>query len=499
MPTMSGVMNNQTVPSDNRIGIIDLGSNSARLVIYEVYANGGYRPCYRMKRNTRLARFLQPDHSLSEEGVTQAVADVSAFVRVGSLYNVTRWIAVATAAIRQAANGADVLARIEEATGVHFRLITGREEAYYSYLGIMNTMEISDAVLVDVGGASTEVMLVRDRSLVEAISVPYGALTLTRAFANGPNEHQAALIMTFMSDIFESIEFLPRGVGLPVIGTGGTARSLGKIAQRMQRRGIDRYHGYQIDSTILTRVYERVSQGSAAERGRFADLSESRAEVIHAGAAAVLALVQCVRAPYFLVSGNGLREGVFYEHWFRSQANPVVPSVRSHSTENFMRLFGIHVEAAERVAACVEYLFGKLEPLHHLPARWSQFAAVAARVEQAGTLVNVEKSGRHTDYLVRSSYLYGFTQEELLDIGQIALGKGDKVYRQLSLLVTLSRTLVYETSVTVGDIEVNVKPKKVVLQLPQWAPIEIGLESVQKAFLKLFGAKLSISQNNPMK
>lgn len=493
---MAGVMNMENHPAHNRIGIIDLGSNSARLLIYEVYANGGYRPCYRMKRNTRLARFLGPDRHLSEDGVTQAVTDVSAFVRVGSLYRVNHWIAVATAAVRQAANGLDVLARIEEATGVHFRLITGREEAYYSYLGIINTMEVSDAVLVDVGGASAEVMLVRERSLVEAVSVPYGALTLTRAFANEPAEHQAELIMTFMSDIFESTDFLPPRVPLPVIGTGGTARSLGKVAQRMQRGGIDRYHGYEIDASVVTQVFDRISKGTVAERGRLADLSESRAEVIHAGVAAVLALVQCVRAPYFLVSGNGLREGLFYEHWFRSQPSPVVPSVRSHSTENFMRLFGIHVEVAERVAACVEHLFRELQPIHHLPAKWSQLAAVAARVEQAGTLVNVEKSGRHTDYLVRSSYLYGFTQQELLDIGQIALGKGDKVHRQLSALVTLARTLVYEMSVTADDVEANVKPKKVVLHVPDWAPKEVGLESVQRAFPKLFGAKLSISTDS---
>lgn len=487
----------ETFRTDNRIGIIDLGSNSARLLIYDVYPNGGYRPCYRMKRNTRLARYLGSDHQLSEEGAKQAVSDVTAFTRVGALYGVNRWLAVATAAIRQAENGTEVLARLEAATGVHFRLLTGEEEAYYSYLGMINTMDVTDAVLVDVGGASSEVMLVRDRSLVDAVSVPYGALTLTSTFTNEPQEQQGTLISAFMSDLFESIDFLPRCTKLPVICTGGTARSLGKIAQRMHRGGIDRYHGYHIDAATLMQIYDRVSEGTVADRRRIADLSESRAEVIRAGAATVLALTQCVGAPYMLVSGSGLREGLFYETWLRSLPHPVVDSVRDHSTLNFMRLYGVDVDTANRVAACVERLYDALAPVHQLPAKWSQLAAVAARVEQAGTLVNVEKSGRHTDYLVRSSYLYGFTQQELLDIGQITLGKGAKEHRQLSMLINLAHTLVYELNVTANEMEVTVKANKVVLQLPQGALGEVGLESIQKGFMKLFGTKLSVSETTP--
>lgn len=485
-------MNTEPLHQANRIGIIDLGSNSARLVVYEVMPNGGYRPCYRMKRNTRLARYLDDHQQLRAAGTAQAVEDVRAFVRVGQLYQVTSWLAVATAAIRQATNGPDVLHTLEQQTQIPFRLLTGQEEAWYSYLGIVNTMNVTDAALVDVGGASIELMHVRDRKLIHSVSIPFGALTLTRRFAEFPASEQCARIEQFLAKKFQGVDFLADLSALPLIGTGGTARALGKIAQHLNGSEIDRFHGYEIEPKTLAQMYDRMKSVTIEERRRLGDLSDTRAEVIHAGVAAYYALVTNVRAPHMLVCGSGLREGLFYEYLLHAQDTPVLPSVRAHSTDNFMRVFGVQTVAAKRVAACAVYLFDQLQSLHGLPTQWRDLTHVAACIKQAGTFVNVEKSVRHTDYLIRSSYLYGFTQGELLDIGQLVLGKGSSVHRQLSGILDLAHILVYESGLSTEDLDVTVKAKKVILRVIHGSLLNSSLDAVQKTFSKHLGAKLTL-------
>jgi exopolyphosphatase/guanosine-5'-triphosphate,3'-diphosphate pyrophosphatase len=435
----------------NRIGIIDMGSNSSRLVIYDIHRNGSYRVSYRMKKNIQLAKYIA-DGRLSQEGIRIATVSARAFRNVGRLYHVQAWIAVATAAMRQAENGRDVLDLLHEETRIQFRLLTGEQEAWYGYLGVINTMDIEDAVLVDIGGASTEVTLVRDRELVKSVSLPYGALTLAKKFHHVEPALQSDAVFQFMSEELSKLDWLRAISDLPLVGIGGTMRAIGKISSKMQGHVLSRLHGYELESSVMKQIYEKMKNLTVGRRKKLGGLSDSRAEVIHAGVAVAWALTSITSATRLLISGSGLRDGLFYEYLLCGQPAPVLPSVKEHSLHNFIQLYDVNLAAAYESAECAEKLFDDLAPIHRLSEDHKRLLRISVLVYMTGAFVNVEKCAKHTDYLIRSSHLYGLTQEEIHTVSSVVLGKGPKSAKQLHLILQLANFLVHDAGLRYDDV-----------------------------------------------
>ncbi|GEO25317.1 exopolyphosphatase [Alicyclobacillus acidoterrestris] len=475
-----------------RIGIIDLGSNSARLVVYEVSENAGYRPCFRMKKNIQLAQYIDDTGQISSAGIQQAVVTVRAFRNAGEVFNVAHWVAAGTAAIRQSENGMDVLRILEEETGIHFRCLSGQEEAWYTYLGVMNTTDIEDAILVDIGGASTEITHVCNRELVNTVSLPFGALTLTKKFSGVETSVQAEAVFQFMKEQMQNIPWLKELSDLPVIGTGGTARAIGKISDHMHRSQVNRLDGVEVQSSVIEQIYEQMKVKTVKERKKLGKLSDSRAKLIHAGVAAIWALISLTSANAFFVNGNGLREGLFYEYLFRNRTTPVLCSVKEHSIENLVRLFDIPIDAAHAVADTAVTLFEQLAPVHKLGLKYKELLRTAALLELMGALVNVERYKRHSDYLIRSSHLHGFSQDEMLKISRMIIGNGQKPLKQLNFIIQLAKAIVYETNASEVRLDKHKNELTIVCPEASSSGMCASLMSMEKEFVKQFGIRFRL-------
>ena len=165
-----------------RIAIIDIGSNSARLVISHIYKNGAYNMVYNQKEALRLSQKLDKTGRLTEEAFASTLETMKSFAYMCRLYNADKTIAVATAAIRSAPNGPELTRLVEAETGITLHIITGNTEAYISYLGVINTLPVKDGIIFDLGGGSTELILFKNRQIVESVSLPFGAVNTTDMF-----------------------------------------------------------------------------------------------------------------------------------------------------------------------------------------------------------------------------------------------------------------------------------------------------------------------------
>ena len=142
-----------------RIAIIDIGSNSARLVISHIYKNGAYNMVYNQKEALRLSQKVDRKNMLTEAAFASTLETMKSFAYMCKIYRVDKTIAVATAAIRNAYNGVDLVSRVMEETGIQLHIISGNTEAYISYLGVINTLDVKNGIIFDLGGGSTELIL----------------------------------------------------------------------------------------------------------------------------------------------------------------------------------------------------------------------------------------------------------------------------------------------------------------------------------------------------
>ena len=226
-----------------RIGIIDLGSNSARLIIVEIYKNRAYNLIYHQKETIRLSQDADKNQQLQPVAMARGMTLLQNFAHICKLHDTDKIIAVGTAAIRNAHNGTEFVENVKGETGITIKIISGETEAKLGYIGVINTLNVTDAVLFDLGGGSTELTLIKDRKAEKFISLPFGAVTLTERFnlQKKASEAQLASLDTFIVQELDKIPWL-KNLGVPLIGIGGTARGIAKMEQKRKNYPILKLH-----------------------------------------------------------------------------------------------------------------------------------------------------------------------------------------------------------------------------------------------------------------
>lgn len=401
---------------EERIGIIDLGSNSVRLMLNKIYPNGSFKLIDEIKEGVRLSEGMGKDYLLQPKAIRRTIETIRLFTKLCHTNDVKNIIAVATAAVRQAANQKEFLEDLYQETGLEFRVLSGEEEAYYVYQGVINSLENKDALIVDIGGGSTEIIKIKNRELIHSISLPFGAVTLTEKFLDKDKNTQDQLVRMeeFLQSSFKAIPWLGEEKNVSLIGIGGTIRNLAKIDRRKKDYPLEIIHNYVIPTKSVAGIYNEINLMDLEERKKISGLSKDRADIIIGGFAIINTLSSITKSKELITSGNGLREGLFYNYLLGKKGLVMVDSVLEHSVENFMRFYDIGPEHAKHVSKLVLYLFDSLEKLHQLGEEERRLLWVCSLIHDCGISINYYNHSRHTFYLLLNSRLNGLSHRELV-------------------------------------------------------------------------------------
>lgn len=503
-----------------RIAIIDLGSNSARLIVMHIYANGAYNLVYHQKETVRLSEGMGKSHTLRPDAFKRAVETMRIFAHMCLLFKVDKTLAVATAAVRSAKNGQMLVELIESETGIRLESITGHTEAHIGYIGVINTIDVEDAVIFDLGGGSTELTLIRGREPQKVVSLPFGAVNLTEQFATQDRISDTHL-EKLRNHIMYHLEKNPwlKDVNLPLVGVGGTARNIAKMDQKRKNYPFNKVHNYRLGDISLTDLWRSLTLADCKQRLKIPGLSSERADIIVAGSTIVKCLFDHTRANRLIVSGCGLREGLFLRHYLTRTGQPeVIGNILLHSTNNMLLFYKGNAPHAYHVAELAEAMFDGWHDLHRLDDRDRLLLRVAALLHDIGITINYYDHPRHSAYLVENARLFGLThREQMLTAvvagwheGPTAKYMRNRLYseflddtdwqkaRKMALLLALAECLDTTQMGVVTKVTASLKPKTANLLMTvgrQGAAIEIQeAERHRKWFKKEFGAEIAWQQ-----
>ena len=504
-----------------RIAFIDLGSNSVRFVIYEISKTGSYRLIYQEKESVRLSENMWGTHELTEEAMERSLRALKGFVHMADAMAVDTIKAVATAAVRLAKNGDAFIKSVKERTGLDLERIAGEEEARLGFLGVINTIGLKDFIIFDLGGASTEITLVRNRHITKSVSLPIGALTLTGTYQKGDEYTPKELdkLTKVVKKTIKEHTWL-RNVKLPLLGIGGTARNIAKMDQRKLSYPITKLHNYEIPHHRFHEILEEVKGKSLEERKKISGLSSERADIIIAGLTIVEELFNYVNTKTLVVGGCGLREGLFYDYYGEHYlgGNSIIDDILVHSAENVLLGMTKHeLVHAKYITGLAIKLYDVLEPLHRADKNTRRCLIAASLLHDIGKRINYYSHARHGCYMLVNSNLYGLSHVEqafsaflvmnshgltpkeyknflygkLLDQEQRLLGQ------KISIILALAEALDESHEQFIRHLSVNLKYTSVQLVVTYLNGRDISVtkaavEKLGKSFKKEFNKTLEI-------
>jgi exopolyphosphatase / guanosine-5'-triphosphate,3'-diphosphate pyrophosphatase len=407
----------------NRTAVIDMGSNSFRLVVFQHEPDSWWSLADEIREPVRVSAGMGDEGVLAAAPMERAVATAAVFASFLEASGVDRVDVVATSAIRDAPNRDELLGEIGRRTGLEVRVISGAEEAWYGYLAIVNSTTLADGFGIDVGGGSVQVMRVADRRLLEAESVRLGAVRVSEAFLPGEQAKpkQLKAVREHVARTLGEFEWWA-GNGGRLAAIGGTVRNLASAVQkRMDLPDIDE-QGFVLTRDALEELIKLLVERPASERGGLPGIKPDRGDVILGGALVVAAAMEHGGFTELEVAEAGLREGVFFEHLLADRNPPLLDDVRTASVENLARRFRTDPPHVAHVAKLSLELFDALRGagLHDLGDGDRQLLWAAGLLHDIGMTVDYDDHHRHSHYLIVHAGLAGYSPREVDLVALIA-------------------------------------------------------------------------------
>ena len=288
------------------LSIIDIGSNSIRLVIYEGIARSP-TVLFNEKMLAGLGRGIVSTGRLDPEAVTRAVDEFRRFRALSEQAGAEKLHVIATAAAREAQNGLDFIHRAEQILGTEIQVLSGRQEAHYSALGVISGFHPADGIAGDLGGGSLELIDVRGEEIGDGITLPLGGLRLQDMAKNSTAE--AAKIAR---KELKRAAFLKQGAGRVFYAVGGTWRNLARLHMNATGYPLNVMHHYEMDVEASAAFLAQVAAGDIDKIQGIERISKNRRALLPYGAAVLQEIIRDMRPARILVSALGVREGFLY-------------------------------------------------------------------------------------------------------------------------------------------------------------------------------------------
>lgn len=483
---------------------IDIGTNSFHLLIARLLDGGGFEIITREKENVRLGHGAGEMSRLEPDAIERGVQALARFRRVIDAYPGARVKAVATSAVREAANRDQFLSRARDEAGIDVEVISGVEEARLIHRGVVQAIPVHDRthLVVDIGGGSTEFVVAKGDELLLARSLKLGAIRLTDRFFPGgivrarDVKDCREFVRAYLTPLARDVARQPTDLA---IVSSGTALAIATMLEVGRGRGVARWlNNVKVPRRELADLIDKLVSARTPEARLLAvpGLDERRADIIVGGALLLEQIMDTLRLDEVIASEYALREGVLLdEHVPPGDGFHRLDDIRRSGVQRVVERFERdrpHVEHATDLALRI---FDELQPLHGLDEAARDHLEAAGMLHNVGLFVSHSAHHKHSYYVIRNTdQLVGFTDHELEIIALVAryhrksspspkhvefaaLHEDDqRLVRTLAGLLRVAIALDRTHRRLVDDVSCTIWPDRVVIRTIARPEVDVSLE-----------------------
>ena len=399
-----------------RTAIIDIGSNSARLVIFEKTSRYGFHLICEQKSKVRIGEgayakkgYLQP------VGIERAYLTLKSFLHTIDKYQVHTTLCVATSALRDAPNGKLFTAWIKKELGLKIKIIDGLTEATYGAIAAVNLLPVQDGISIDIGGGSSDIALIKNNTIIDTYSLNLGTVRLKELFFDKAEEH-TLINQKAKAFIHQELQKLPAHFKHTLaIGIGGTARTISKGIMKRISYPLDKLHAFEYEIEKHHDYLDAIPRSSAKNLKQFG-LKKNRYDTIREGTLIFTEILTHIGAKSVISSAVGVREGVFLKRllkhdklMFPHASNPSIRSI----LDRFKPL--VRIEKKRKVKRKLALTLYTLFQEHiQDDKRYGKELLWALQLSNIGKTLTIYKAHQHAFYIAMQELNYGFSHQEII-------------------------------------------------------------------------------------
>ncbi|TKX31289.1 Ppx/GppA phosphatase family protein [Campylobacter estrildidarum] len=404
-----------------KTAVVDLGSNSIRMVIFEKTSRYGFYTTCEYKRKVRLGENSYNNGKILQEEAMQKAEDALNFFKQCALkHKCKKMFIIGTSALRDAPNSKDFIKRIQKKLNLNIRCIDGKEESYLGGLAALNLLSpFRDATTLDIGGGSSELCLIKNNKIISCISLDLGTVRLKELFYD---KGKIDSLEQFINPILEQIpkEFCNHNL----IAIGGSLRAISNSIMQKNSYPLKNLHDFHYDLEEEKTHIEKILQVKADSLANFG-IKKDRFDTIKKGIFIFLKIAEKLKAKHIITSGVGIREGIYLKDLLRPHSK--FPINFNPSLKSLQDRFLQQENKSNHTAKFAMQLFNILKNIHKIPESYKQSLLAAAKLCHIGEYLNFYFSNEHSSHFILGGLNYGFSHKEKILIANIIKLNGKKI------------------------------------------------------------------------
>ena len=391
-----------------RTAIIDIGSNSARMVVFEKSSPYAFHLIKEIKSRIRIGEgAYENDGVLQDKPMQRAFDALEDFSKIIKNLKCQKTFCVATSALRDAPNAKIFIKNIKKKLNLNIKIIDGKKEAYYGALSSINLLKpIQNATTIDIGGGSTELACIKNGKIVDTISINIGTVRLKELFFDKSNELKKA-----QSYILERLKELPPHFKSDtIIGIGGTIRAFSDIVMMKMDYPLKTIHCFEYNIEEYQYLIKQIIKSNVTELKNYG-VRKDRYDTMREGCAIFKSLIDILGAKDIITNGAGVREGVYLEDLLRS-SNKNFPANFNVSVKSLNDRFTGNIKESQYISKIAVEIFDALEYIHKIDSKYKKELRIASKLYNVGRSLSFYQEHLHSFYFIINNLNYNFSHKE---------------------------------------------------------------------------------------
>jgi len=396
--------------------IIDIGSNSMRMVVLEKSSRFAFNLINETKSRVKISEGCYENNgNLQEAALQRAFNSLQSFLNISKALKSRKIICVATSALRDAPNAKIFLNRVKKDLGLNIKVIDGPKEAYYGGIAALNLIHGDNFVTVDIGGGSTEFAFIKNGKIEHCISLDVGTVRINELFfSKGDIEGAKEYILEKLKEV----KTCGYDISSTVVGIGGSIRALSKIIKSKNNYPLDILHGFTYSVDLNKHIFTSILNATNNNALKNIGIKKDRFDTIKEGTFIFDTILEELDIKNVITSGAGVREGVYLTDLLRS-SNYKFPSNFNVSVRSLLDRFQIDSKQSSYFGKNASEIFEALKPLHNLDDKYRTLLVVASKLHSIGKTLNFYKSNDNTFDFILSGLNYDFLHSSRVTVAHI--------------------------------------------------------------------------------